>query len=253
MATFRGVLLDLDGVLYVDGRPLPGAREALARLRASGRPLRFITNTTRKCRRVILEQLAAMALAVLDNELFTPARAADDWLRQQRRSPHLLIHPGLKEDFAGFAGDGMDAVVVGDAGDGFTYAALNRAFRILLTGVPLLALATNRYFREADGLSLDAGPFVSALQHASGANALLFGKPAAGFYRAAIAGMACQADEVVMIGDDVEADVNGAIEAGLAAILVKTGKYRAGDEYRVKPGAIVTDDVAAAVDCLLNS
>jgi HAD superfamily hydrolase (TIGR01458 family) len=241
-----GVLLDLDGVLYVGREPVPGATEALARLRTAALPLGFVTNTTRRSRRVIRADLAAMGFAIADDELFTPARAAREWIGAQGASPFLLIHPGLAEDFAGLP-YGKDAVVVGDAGDGFTYAALNEAFRLLIAGAPLLALATNRYFRDADGLSLDAGPFVAALEHASGTRALLFGKPAPAFFQAALSALGRRAEESVMIGDDVEADVNGAIAAGLAGILVRTGKYRPGDDTRIDPRGTVVDDVAAAV------
>lgn len=252
MTAYRGVLLDLDGVLYVGREPLTGAATALARLRETGLPLGFVTNTTRRSRPAIRADLRAMGFAIGDAELFTPARAARDWIAARGLSPHLLIHPGLAEDFDGVPADGEDAVVVGDAGEGFTYAALNKAFRLLMRGAPLLALAANRYFRETDGLSLDAGPFVAALEYASGTRALLFGKPAPAFFHAAVAGLGCSPDAAVMVGDDVEADVNGAIAAGLAGILVRTGKYRPEDEKRAESHAAIVDDVGAAVDHILG-
>jgi HAD superfamily hydrolase (TIGR01458 family) len=252
MSPYRGVLLDLDGVLYVGREPLPGAAKALGRLRTAGLPLGFVTNTTRRSRRAIRADLGAMGFAIADAELFTPARAARDWIAARGLAPYLLIHPGLAEDFAGVPADGQDAVVVGDAGEGFTYAALNKAFRLLMLGAPLLALAANRYFREADGLSLDAGPFVAALEHASGTRALLFGKPSPAFFHAAVSGLACAPGEAAMIGDDVEADVNGAIAAGVAGILVRTGKYRPEDEKRADPQAVTVGDVGAAVDRILG-
>jgi HAD superfamily hydrolase (TIGR01458 family) len=251
MAAYRGVLLDLDGVLYVGREPLPGAAEALARLRAAGLSLGFITNTTRRSRRIICADLAAMGLAIADSELFTPARAARDWIAARAAAPYLLIHPGLAEDFADLP-NGKDVVVVGDAGDGFTYGALNQAFRLLIAGAPLLALATNRYFRDADGLSLDVGPFVAALEHASGTRALLLGKPAPAFFQAALTGLGCLPEVCAMVGDDVEADVNGAIAVGLAGILVRTGKYRPEDDKRIDPRGTVVDDVAAAVGLVLD-
>jgi HAD superfamily hydrolase (TIGR01458 family) len=252
MSAIRGVLLDLDGVLYVGRAPLPGALDALARLRASGLPVGFVTNTTRRSRRTIRADLAAMGIDVADEELHTPARAVVNWLQAQRRSPYLLIHHGLGEDFAGIRADGAEAVVVGDAGEGFTYGALNQAFRLLADGAPLLALAMNRYFRETDGLSLDAGPFVAALEYASGTRAELFGKPSQAFFHAAVAPLGCRPAEVVMVGDDVEADVNGAIAAGLGGILVRTGKYRAADETRLAAGGAVVDDLDAAVARILS-
>ena len=130
-----------------------------------------------------------------------------------------------------------EAVVVGDAAQGFTYAALNTAFRKLLDGAEFLALARNRSFKDDDGeLSLDAGPFVAALEYACQRQAVLFGKPAADFFQAALASAGCDGKEAVMVGDDAEADVAGALAAGVgSALLVRTGKYRPGDENKVKP------------------
>lgn len=124
--------------------------------------------------------------------------------------PLLLIHPELAPDFAGLDSAQPNAVVVGDAGDHFRYATLNHAFRLAHGGAPLLALGRNRYFQEADGLSLDAGPFVAALEYAAGVAAELLGKPAPALFAAALRAAACPPGAAVMIGDDVEADVNGA-------------------------------------------
>lgn len=252
MTTVQGALLDLDGVLYVDGTLLPGAREALERLRARAMPVRFVTNTTRRPRRMILADLSAMGVTIGDEELVTPSGAACAWLKERGLSPHLLVHPNLKEDFTDVpSGGGAQAVVIGDAGSGFTYGALNRAFRLMMSGAPLLALAKNRYFREADGLSLDAGPFVAALEFASGRSAEVVGKPAPAFFRTAAAGLGCRLEDTIMVGDDVEADVNGAVAAGLQAILVRTGKFQEQDLERLHADAAVVADFAAAVDRIL--
>lgn len=246
----RTVLLDLGGVFYQGDHLIPGALDALARLRASGLALRFITNTTRQSRTELLRELAGRGLAITADELFTPAAAARDLLLARGLRPLLLIHPGLASDFAGLDTASPNAVVVGDAGDHFRYADLNRAFRLLQAGAPLLALGRNRYFQDRDGLSLDAGPFVAALEYAAGIEAELFGKPAPALFAAALRATACSPDAAAMIGDDVEADVNGALAAGLRGILVRTGKYRPGDEARLAPGGELANDVAAAVTLL---
>lgn len=252
--TIKGVLLDLDGVIYVGGEPLPRAIEAVARLRAAGLALRFLTNTTRTPYRALLAKLRAMGLTVEAEELITPAVAARRTIEAQGLIPHLLVHPALEEDFAGLPSGGRVAVVVGDAGETFTYAALNRAFRALDQGAVLLALANNRMFRDADGgLSLDAGPFVQALTFASGVEPTILGKPAADFFAAALASAGCAAEDAVMIGDDVESDVGGAMSAGLGGVLVRTGKYQPGAEGLIDPGpTAVCDDLAAAVEWLLG-
>lgn len=252
MARFRGTILDLDGVLYVRDRIVPGAPEAIDRLRRAGVTLRFVTNTTRRPRRAILEALRRLGFDIADEEVLTPASAVRGRLQARGQSPHLLIHPDLAEDFAGVPRGG-DAVVLGDAGDAFSHAALNRAFRLLMDGAPLYALAANRYFQDEDGLTLDVGAFVAALEYASGTKAELFGKPAPAFFQAALDGLGCAAGETVMVGDDVEADVNGALALGIAGVLVRTGKYRPPDEARLAAGGAIVADVNAAVDLILDS
>ncbi|MCP4380714.1 MAG: TIGR01458 family HAD-type hydrolase [Hyphomicrobiales bacterium] len=250
-----GALIDLAGVVYLGTRAVPGAVEAIERLRAADVPIRFVTNTTRMAKAGVLERLSAMGLGVDPPDLFTPAAAARAWLTANRRSPHLLIHPALVEDFEGLGAYPDEAIVVGDAGVGFTYDSLNAAFRALMSGAAFLALAKNRYFLDRDGvLSLDAGGFVAALEFASGQQAVILGKPAPDFYAAVVASLGRTGAETVMVGDDIEADVSGALRAGIgAALLVRTGKYQPGaeDGRRPAPTAVV-DDIVAAVDWILD-
>ncbi len=251
--TFKGTLLDLGGVVYVGERPLPGAIAAIERLRQAGVAVRFLTNTTRSSHRMLLEKLRAMGLDIADNELFTPSLAARRKIERDGLAPYLLVHLALEEDFAGLPKGGPEAVVVGDAGDSFSYAALNHAFRALDAGAEFLALANNRSFRDADGaLSLDAGPFVAALAFASRREPLILGKPAPDYFLSALASMGCAPGEAVMVGDDVETDVGGAMAVGLAGVLVRTGKYQPGAEASIAPPpSAVAADLPAAVDWIL--
>ncbi|MBZ9868572.1 TIGR01458 family HAD-type hydrolase [Mesorhizobium sp. CA15] len=251
----RAVLLDLVGVVYDGDTPIAGAVTAVGRLRKAGLPLRFVSNTTRSPRSKIVAQLAAMGIQVADEELLTPALAAIEWLRRHGREPRLLVHPDLEAEFSGLEGGSGKAVVVGDAGEAFGYASLNRAFRALSAGADFVALATNRTFKDADGqLSLDAGAFVAALEFASGRSPVVLGKPSADFFLSALADLNCAAADAVMVGDDAESDVAGALSAGLgAALLVRTGKYRPGDETRFDPTpTAVVDDLAAAADWIIS-
>ncbi|WP_421726543.1 TIGR01458 family HAD-type hydrolase [Bauldia sp.] len=250
----RGVLLDLAGVLYLGNAVLPGAVEAIRRLRDSGLPVRFVTNTTRTAKAGVVERLHGMGFTISASELFTPAEAARTWLLARDATPHLLVHPNLVGDFAGLEGGSRSAVVVGDAGHAFTYETLNTAFRALMDGAAFLALAKNRYFMDSDdALSLDAGAFVEALEYASGQPAIVLGKPAPDFYAAAVVALGCDAADVVMVGDDVEADVSGALKTGIGkALLVRTGKYRPGAEADADPSpTAIVDDIGAAADWIL--
>lgn len=253
MTGFKGVLLDLGGVVYIGDEPLSGAAEATAALRNSGLAIRFLTNATRNPRRRILEKLRSIGISAEPDELFTPATAARRIIEEESLSPHLLIDPRLAEDFEGLPPGGNAAVVIGDAGDGFTYDAMNEAFRRLDAGAEFLALANNRSFRGSDGeLNLDAGAFVAALSFASRREPIVLGKPSPDYFAAALASMDCKTDEAVMIGDDVESDVGGAMTAGITGILIKTGKYYEGAETLIDPPPDhVARDLADAAEWIL--
>jgi HAD superfamily hydrolase (TIGR01458 family) len=221
----RGLLLDLDGTLYLGDQPIEGAREAVESLKASGLALRYVTNTTRRPRREVSEHLRSLGFRVEEAEIFTPARAASGLIGDKSVFP--LVDESLLEDLRDvtLGAAHPDYVLVGDLGEDFTYGRLNAAFRFLAGGAELLALQKNRYWRTQEGLSLDAGPFIAALEYASGKRATVVGKPERDFFRLALGDMKLQPHEVAMVGDDAEADVAGAQAAGLRGILVKTGKY----------------------------
>ena len=246
--------MDLGGVIYVGSTPIEGAIAAVAQLRDRGLPLRFITNTTRRSRRQVIADLSQMGLRVQDNELLTPALMARSYLEKHGLSPFLVVHPELEEDFAGLAPGRSEVVVVGDAGESFSYDRLNRAYRKMTAGAALLALAMNRNFKDRDGeLSLDAGPFVVALEFAAKRKAVLLGKPSPEFFSLAIDSLGYDRSNVVMIGDDVEADVGGAMAAGIKGILVRTGKYRPGDETELALAPnCVADNISEAAEWILS-
>ena len=226
----RGLLVDLDGTLYVGDEPVEGAREAMGNLKSSGLVLRYVTNTTRKPRREVGAHLRSLGFEVDEAEIFTPAKAAVGLIGEKSCFP--LVDESLLEDLARITltEDRPDHVLVGDLGEGFTYDRLNAAFRCLMDGAELIALQRNRYWRREDGLVLDAGPFVAALEYATGKGATVVGKPERGFFQLALEDLGLRSDEVAMVGDDAEADVAGAQAAGLKGVQVKTGKYRSGTE-----------------------
>jgi HAD superfamily hydrolase (TIGR01458 family) len=225
------LLLDIDGVLYVGDEPLPGAIEALERLRELAGGVLLVTNTTSKSRGAIVEHLRDLDFDVAGNEVLTPAVLALAHCRSRSyRTVSLLVGDSLREDLAELdvatEDEPVDAVVLGDLGPRFTAATLNAAFRQLMDGAELVALQHNRYWRRADGLALDVGAYAAALEYASGVEPVVVGKPSRKFFAAALEQLDADAADAVMVGDDVEADVGGGLAAGIASVLVRTGKYR---------------------------
>jgi HAD superfamily hydrolase (TIGR01458 family) len=251
----RGVLIDLAGVVWQGDAMIDGAADAIGRLDAAGLPYRFVTNTTSSPHARIAAKLSRFGIEAGSGAVFTPASAARSYLTDRNLRPHFLVAPALLEDFEDLpGGDGGLAVVVGDARAGFTYDALNVAFRKLLDGAELVALAANRMFIGADGEpAMDVGAFVAALEYASERSARVLGKPAADFFRRAADSMGLDLADVAMIGDDAEFDVGGAIEAGARGFLVRTGKGEQADAAALDPAPDgVFADLAAAVTAILD-
>lgn len=261
----RGVLLDLDGTVFVGNSPLPGAAEALGVLSARGVPYLFVTNMTRRPRRVLIEKLASMDLPVAAEQIYTAPLAAGLCLR--RRGVHRVLSclvPATLEDLPGFdfvtpggpeeplQFDGVEAVLVGDLGDGWSYALLNQAFRCLMAGAELIAVQRNLYWQGQDGLCLDAGPFVTALEVAARVEATVVGKPSPEFFAGAAETLGLPLAEIAVVGDDILSDVGGAQRAGARGVLVRTGKYRERDlEGPVVPD-VSLDSIARLPDWLAD-
>lgn len=248
------ILFDLDGVLYQGDKAIDGAAAAIDWFDRHKIPHLFLTNTTSKPRGSLVEKLAGYGIHADPENFLTPPVAATHWLKQHVNGRIALFTPAAtRADFAGLqlcddtAESGAAAVVIGDLGEGWDFSTLNRAFRLLINNpdAKLVALGMTRYWRAADGLRLDTAPFVMALQHATGREINVLGKPARAFYQTAIEMLRQPAGETIMIGDDIRGDIEGAQQAGLKAILVGSGKFQPGDlDLGITPDAFI-DTVAA--------
>lgn len=244
----------MDGVVYNSETLIPGAPETLAWVRQRGIPFMFVTNTTSRGRAVLVEKLRRFGIAATDDEILTPCVAARAYIQERAVvGPAALFIP--EKSHAEFAGldllpaereTGAGFVVVGDLGDGWDFNTLNRAFRLLQSTpkAELIALGMTRFWQAGDGLRLDTAPYVAALECATGKQPVVLGKPAAAFFHAAAERLGVDPKDILMIGDDVRVDVGGAQNAGLQGALVKTGKYRMGDESSVPVPDFVIDSIA---------
>jgi HAD superfamily hydrolase (TIGR01458 family) len=250
----QAVLFDLDGVIYQGEAPIEGAAEAVAWFRDEGIPHLFLTNTTSRPRSAIVEKLAGFGLTVDEDRVLTPPVATRRWLAGHAEGPVALFVPsGTRAEFSGLevlpedAATGACAVILGDLGKDWDFQTLNRAFRLLMADPPpaLIALGMTRYWRADDGLRLDTGPFVAALQQATGIEPVVLGKPAAPFFETALQILGSEAAQTLMVGDDIRGDIGGAQAAGLKAVLVRTGKFMPEDlEGDIHPDGVI-DDVTA--------
>lgn len=229
--SLHGILLDIDGVLHISMKPIPGAAETLSWLRQQKYQTCFVTNTTTLSQAALAERLQQIGLPISADAILTAPVATAYYIRRNFPGKRcwVLTKGATAVDFAGIelVEDHADIVVIGGAEELLTYETLNHAFRMLMDGATLLAMHTNRYWRTSAGLQLDSGPFVRALEMATGNEAIVLGKPNAAFFAEALHMMNVSADEALMVGDDIENDIAGAQRAGIRAVLVCTGKHTA--------------------------
>lgn len=224
----KAILLDLDGVLYVGEKIVADATYAVKKLRDMDFHLAGVTNTTTQSRRKVAEKLSGLGFDFQPEDIDTPAALAVARIGKQRA--RLVVRDGLREDFSGIIEDinNPQVVVMGDiGGEGYPPELLREIFEHVMNGAQLLALHKNRFWQKQDGLHLDLGVFVAAIEYATGKRAEILGKPSKDFFLGICRRLGASPDEALMVGDDIESDIGGAREAGLKTALVQTGKYRA--------------------------
>lgn len=251
-SSVRGILFDLDGVIYLGDQLIDGAVEALEWVRTRQIPHLFVTNTTSRPRSDLCRKLAAMGISVDADRIISPPVAAVHWLQTHSDGAVALFIPeATKAEFSSLpqwqedSGERVASVVIGDLGEDWDFARLNRAFQLLMQqpAPALLALGMTRYWRTPKGLQLDAGPFVAALHYATGVEPVVTGKPAVAFFHSGAEALGIKPAQLLMIGDDIRGDIGGAQQAGLQAALVQTGKFQPADLQ----GEIQADAVLASI------
>jgi HAD superfamily hydrolase (TIGR01458 family) len=244
LATIKGLLFDLDGVLFVGANVIEGAVEAVNKIRESGIPCRFITNTSTLSLASLHQKINALGFSISADEIISAPQATLLYLKNQPTPVcRLLLADDVKTDFIEFPQSDTKAnyIVVGDIGKAWSYPLLNEVFSCLIQGAKLIAIHKNRFWQTEDGLQMDIGGFIEALEYASGSKAMIIGKPSADFFQIALDNMGLKPEEAAIIGDDIDVDVGGGQQVGLMGILVKTGKYRQTytDSSSIKPDLII--------------
>lgn len=244
LPSIKGILFDLDGVLYVGSQVIEGAIDAVDRIRASGIACRFVTNTSTLSLDTLQHKINSLGFSIQKNEIVSAPQAALLYLRHQPDPVcRLLLADDVKIDFMEFRQSDIEAgyIIVGDIGSAWTYPLMNEVFHCLMNGAKLIAIHKNRFWQTESGLQMDIGGFVEALEYASGVKAIMIGKPANDFFQMVLKDMGLKSSEAVIIGDDIDADVAGGQQAGLRGILVRTGKYR--QSYciasKIKPDLVI--------------
>jgi len=244
----KGIMFDLDGVLYVGSAPIDGAIKAVQQIRDAGHVCRFVTNTSTLSLASLQKKLRGLGFDVQQSEIFSAPQAALHMLKQQANPVcRFLLADDVKQDFQQFQQSDTEAqwIVIGDIGNAWTYAMLNEVFQCVMRGARILAIHKNRFWQTEHGLQMDIGAFIDGLEYATNTQATMIGKPSADFFSAVLSDMQLPPEQLLMIGDDIDADVGGAQASKIGGVLVRTGKYRQtyADNSAIQP-KVTIDSIA---------
>jgi HAD superfamily hydrolase (TIGR01450 family) len=230
---YDGLIVDLDGVVWLGGHPIDGAADAIARLRARGARVLFLTNDPQSSREEHSARLAAIGIPATADDVLTSASATARFLASQRhlqgRSVLVIGSPALHQEIAK-AGFGLApphearraGVVVVGGHERFDYAELRAATTAITNGAALFATGRDAVFPTRDGPAPATGAILAAVETATGVTATVIGKPERFVFEIARQTLR-ECEHVAVVGDNLASDIAGAKRSGLDAILVLTG------------------------------
>jgi 5'-nucleotidase len=233
----RGFVFDLDGTLVQRGadgpRVIPGAREVLGAVRASGRPLVVFTNASHVAPAHIAAELRERGLHVGDDEVLTPICSALTHLRRRHPGAAVLgfVSDATRERMAaagvrlvhGEDAEHADVVLVAHV-DELAMAELERAARAIVRGARLYTASYVPAYSGADGPIFSRGAMMTAaLAKATGARPVVVGKPSRAAVREATQRLGVPSRDVAVVGDDVGLEIALGHLGGWHTILVRSG------------------------------
>lgn len=226
----KGLLIDIDGTLYFKGSPIPDAIKTVSKLKNADIKLLFLTNTDSKTPKTVLKTLQLYGFNIKMEEIFTPIIALREFLSKYpgKKSYFVTTEEVLKEfeEFSQVRGSEIpEFVIIGDFHDNWDVKRLNIAFQYILKGAKLLGTQGNKFYLDKKGEPvIDTGSFVQMIANAANVLPKIFGKPSKDYFLQALNKLHLTPNEILVVGDDLESDIQGAINSDLKGVLVKTGK-----------------------------
>ena len=244
-------LFDLDGVFYrgKESRVKIGGTKAVEAIRAGGRKLFVLTNNSTDASETVHRRLVDFDIPVRKEEVLTSAKLTAEYLRDVhgKVSYFLVGEPGLDSEMkrcghTRVEGEKADFVVIG-LDRGITYEVLDHGARVARKGAGIVATHDSALFMYRSGPAMAAGPLVRAIEYASGKRATVIGKPSPLMFRIALKRAGVRRGDAVMVGDQLDTDIAGAVRAGIDPILVTSGVDRDAGRYRLLARLSNVDDI----------
>ncbi|MBO0868725.1 MAG: HAD family hydrolase [Micromonosporaceae bacterium] len=247
-------LLDMDGVLVKEGRPIPGAPEFVARLRAADRRFLILTNNSIYTARDLHARLTRMGFDVPENAIWTSALATAQFLEDQRPggTAYVIGEAGLTTALhnAGYVLTNYEPeyVVLGETRE-YSFTAITTAIRAIVAGARFICTNPDPTGPSSEGILPAVGSVAALITKATGTDPYYVGKPNPMMMRSALNTIGAHSETTAMVGDRMDTDVLCGLEAGLETILVLSGisTREEVDRFPYRPSRVV-DSVASLID-----
>ena len=254
----RGILCDMDGVIYHGSIILPGTLEFVAWLRKTSMPFLFLTNSSERSPRELSEKLRRMGVDIEERHFYTSAMATATFLASQTPggSAYVIGQPGLINALydAGFSTNDVnpDYVVVGETPT-YTYETIKKAVSLVLKGAKLIGTNPDVTGPAESGIVPACGALVAPIELSTGVKAYFVGKPNPLMMRTGIGLLGCPREDALLVGDRMDTDIISGIESGIETVLVLSGVAQRADlaRFGFSPDHIL--DTIGQLPALLDS
>lgn len=237
------ILIDLDGVLRLDKEPAPHIEEFFEYIKKSKRKACILSNSTLSTANDVRTFFEFNGIHT-NIPILTASEAAAMYARSRYRRVAVYCTDHIKTLFNGILDyEHPQAIIIGDYGKKWDFTTMNEIFKKVHEGAEIIAMHKNRYWKTAeDGKLMDVGPFVVAIEYAANKPSTLIGKPSPLYFSSALNLLGFDlSQKFLMLGDDMETDIQAAKNLGADSILIYTGKT----QYPLPSDSVIKPDFEA--------
>jgi HAD superfamily hydrolase (TIGR01458 family) len=238
----KALIIDLEGTLVSSGIPLPGSIEFMQHIQNNNIPFVIITNTVSKTNEQIVENINKIGFNVSKEQIINPIIILNHFLKDNNIKTHYFIGPDYLKNLITKTNDYNipEYIIFCDFEHiELNYTLLNTLFQYIKNGSKIIATSYSNYYISKNEYKMDTGIFVKMYETLCDQKAIIMGKPSNIIYKTAVEILKTNPKDIMTIGDDVLTDIIGGKELGIETTLIKTGKYKEGDEKINKPDNVI--------------
>lgn len=243
MVKNKAFIIDMDGTILHGGAEIPGSFQFLKKLMDNNIPFRVITNSVSKSVEDMAVKMKNAGFDISASFIINPIIAVNSFLEERNKNSYFFVGSSdIQSQLSiqpSFENNPEYIILCDFEYINCNYTLLNQIYKYLVNGAELLSTSYSDFYLSKEGPKVDTGAFTKMFEILGNQQATIFGKPSSMLYEVALKQMGVDKEDVIAIGDDVLTDIKGAKDYGITSALVQTGKYKSGDEDKIKPELIL--------------